>query len=127
MAHCISSRCVHPEEAWKLVKFLCGDAGQRALARSGTSVPVVKRIAMSDDFLAGFDRPPRSSIPTIFEVLASPPAPRGYARGYLEYTRRTTEILDLAWRNQITPTEACRRIDEQIDAILADQYRRTAP
>ncbi|GEM_PF-1366316 len=127
VAHCISSRCVHPEEAWKLVKFLCGDAGQRALARSGTSVPVVKRIAMSDDFLAGFDRPPRSSIPTIFEVLASPPAPRGYARGYLEYTRRTTEILDLAWRNQITPTEACRRIDEQIDAILADQYRRTAP
>lgn len=124
VAHCISARSPHPQEAWKLVKFLCGDPGQRALARSGTSVPVVKRIAMSDDFLAGFDRPPRSAIPTIFDVLASAPAPRGFARGYLEYTRRTTEILDLAWRNQITPTEACRRIDEQVDAVLAEQYGR---
>lgn len=127
VGHCISSRTTHPAEAWKLVKFLCSDRGQLALARSGTSVPVLKRAAMSADFLAGFDRPPRSSIPIIFHVFDGPPSPRGFGRGYLEYTRRITEVLDLAWRNQVTPTEACRRIDQRVDAVLADQYGRAAP
>jgi multiple sugar transport system substrate-binding protein len=129
VGHSIFARSPHPKEAWRLVKFLSGPVGQRALAKSGTSIPVLKSAAYSKDFLAGYDRPPQSSYHVIFDCFAPTAVdrPRMYAKGYLEYTRHSTAILDEVWRNTITPQAACQKIDEEIDAILAEQYPQTAP
>jgi multiple sugar transport system substrate-binding protein len=122
VAHCIFARTRHPKEAWRLVKFLSSESSQRELARSGTSVPVLKKAAFSDDFLAPFDRQPKSSYHVIFDGFKGPPSPGTYSKGYLEYTRHTQDILDAVWRNDHTPEEACRMIDRETDAILAEQY-----
>ncbi len=96
VGHCICAQTRHPNEAWRLVRFLSGDSGQRALARSGTSVPVLKRAAYSEDFMAPFDRPAKSSYHVIFDNFVQDPIPPTYCRGYLEYTRRSTEIHGVA-------------------------------
>jgi multiple sugar transport system substrate-binding protein len=127
MGHCIYAQTRYPEKAWRLVKFLSSHTGQRALARSGTSVPVLRSAAFSEDFLAPFDRPPRSSYHVIFDSLSGPPSPGKHSKGYIEYTRKRSNILDSVWRDMRSPEEACRMIDEETDAILAEQYGTTSP
>ncbi|MGD0566457.1 MAG: sugar ABC transporter substrate-binding protein [Candidatus Goldiibacteriota bacterium] len=48
----------HPEEAWKLLTFLAGEEGQKALAMTGLAQPAIKAIAESGAFLDG--KPPLS-------------------------------------------------------------------
>ncbi len=120
--HCIYSRTKVPEAAWKLVKFLSGDVSQRELARSGTSVPALNSAAFSSDFLAPFDRPPKSSYHVIFESLAQGEFQPRYTKGYLEYEDYARQTLQGVWSGVRTPEEACRMIDERTNAILAEQY-----
>ena len=127
VAHSIFARTKHPKEAWRLVKFLSGDSGQRALARSGTSVPVLKSAALSDDFLAGFDRPSKNGRSIIVRTLENASSPEQFAKGYLEYTRKITDTLDGVWRNTRTPEDACRMIDKHVDEILAQRYAAEKP
>jgi multiple sugar transport system permease protein/multiple sugar transport system substrate-binding protein len=47
----MSSTTKHPDEAFKLMKFLCGPGGQRLTAKSGLAVPCTRTVAESDDFL----------------------------------------------------------------------------
>lgn len=122
VAHCIYSGSRHKDEAWKLVKFLSSELSQRELARSGTSVPVLRKAALSEDFLAPFDRPQEASYQLIFKNLVSPRCRRRAPKGYQEYTRKARDILDAVWRNNRTPEEACRMIDEMTDTILAEKY-----
>jgi multiple sugar transport system substrate-binding protein len=122
MGHCIYSGTRSPEAAWKLVKFLSGEVSQRELARSGTSVPVLNRIAFSDDFLAPFDRPPKATYPLIFKNLESEQHVPTYARGYLEYSEAIRNITQGVWLNTRDAAQACRLIDEKVNAVLAEQY-----
>lgn len=48
----------HPEESWKLLTFLAGEDGQKALAGTGLAQPAIKTIAESPAFLDG--KPPVS-------------------------------------------------------------------
>jgi multiple sugar transport system substrate-binding protein len=48
----------HPQEAWKLLTFLAGEDGQKALALTGLAQPAIKSIAQSSAFLDG--KPPVS-------------------------------------------------------------------
>ncbi len=48
----------HPGEAWKLLTFLAGEEGQKALALTGLAQPAIKAIAESPAFLDG--KPPVS-------------------------------------------------------------------
>jgi ABC-type sugar transport system permease subunit/ABC-type glycerol-3-phosphate transport system substrate-binding protein len=41
----------HPDQAWELMKFLTGPAGQAMTARSGLAIPTLKSVAESNDFL----------------------------------------------------------------------------
>lgn len=50
----------HPEEAWRLVRFLAGVEGQKVYARSGLFVPVVRSAV--PDFMAAAHRTPRSEV-----------------------------------------------------------------
>ena len=122
VAHCIYGRSRNKDAAWKLVKFLSGEISQRALARSGTSVPVLKKAAFSEDFLAPFDRPPRKNYHIIFDNLQAPRSPRRAPRGYLQHTRDARNILEAVWRNNRTAKEACRMIDQRTNIILSEHY-----
>ena len=46
----ISSQSAHPEESWKLVRFLSGERMQRSLARLGLAIPTIRAAAESEDF-----------------------------------------------------------------------------
>jgi ABC-type glycerol-3-phosphate transport system substrate-binding protein len=43
----------HPDLDYELVKFLAGESGQRAMARTGLAQPAMRTIAASSDFLDG--------------------------------------------------------------------------
>jgi len=120
--HCIYSRTKVPEAAWRLVKFLSDDESQRALAKSGTSVPALKSAAYSDDFLAPFDRPPKESYKIIFKNLENGEYRPRYTKGYLEYEDYSRTVLQGVWSGVRTPEEACKLIDAKTNAVLAEQY-----
>ncbi len=46
----MSSQSRHPNEAWQLVRFLCGEDNQRALAKLGLAIPTLRAAAQSDAF-----------------------------------------------------------------------------
>ncbi|MEI7543034.1 MAG: sugar ABC transporter substrate-binding protein [bacterium] len=48
----------YPQEAWKLLTFLAGEEGQKALAKTGLAQPAIKAVAESAAFLDG--KPPLS-------------------------------------------------------------------
>jgi len=50
-SYAIWSESKHPEEAWKLIKFLVGPVGGRILSEGGEDVPARKSLAYSDAFL----------------------------------------------------------------------------
>lgn len=54
----ISSGTKHPEEAFKLMKFLCGPVGAVQQSRLGLAIPPLKSVAFSPDFLAPEGIPP---------------------------------------------------------------------
>ncbi len=53
VANAINSHTKHKEAAWKLVKFLSSREAQIAVAKSGTSIPILKNIAYSKYYLDG--------------------------------------------------------------------------
>jgi len=122
VAHCIYSGTKHPEAAWRLVKFLSGETSQRALARSGTSVPVLKSAAYSDDFLAPFDRPPKSSYDILYDNMKVTGYRPRFIRGYLEFMKESRQLLQQVWLGSVTALEGCRIMDETIENIVAEQY-----
>jgi multiple sugar transport system permease protein len=48
----MSAKTKEPEECFKLIKYLCGGAGVIDQTRLGLSIPPLKSVAYSDDFLA---------------------------------------------------------------------------
>lgn len=122
VAHCVYSGTKHPDEAWRLVKFLSSEKSQRALGRSGTSVPVHRKAAYSEDFLADFDRPPKSSYRVIYENLEGGDFVPQYTRGYLEYMKISRQVMNEVWLGVKTPLEGCREIDEKVNKVMALEY-----
>ncbi len=122
VAHVIYSGAKHPDAAWKLVRFLSGERSQRALGRSGTSIPVLKSAAFSEDFLAPFDRPARSSHKVIWDNLGRSEFVPRFSRGYLEYMKLTRQLMQEVWLGSKTPLEACEIVDKEVNEILREQY-----
>ena len=122
VAHCIYSGTRHPAEAYKLVKFLSSERSQKELAKSGTSVPVLKAARHWKEFLEPFDRPPKSSYHVIWESLSGRPRGVRFTKGYLEYSTARRRILEGVWRGNRSPEEACRMIDTETDRIIAEKY-----
>ncbi|MCS7033068.1 MAG: extracellular solute-binding protein [Phycisphaerae bacterium] len=70
----MSSRSRHPDEAFALLRFLCGREGQVQQARAQLAIPALRSVAMSDDFLS----PPPPEDPQ------EPPIPKYAAHLFLE-------------------------------------------
>ena len=54
----MSSHSQHPKEAYELVRFLCGRAGQVQQARAQLAIPALQSVAYSSDFLSPPGFPP---------------------------------------------------------------------
>jgi len=70
----MSSSTKHPEEAYKLMKFLCGSAGATMQSELGLAIPPLKSVANSPAFL----NPP--GIPSHRADIFLRPLEQGYAR-----------------------------------------------
>ncbi len=129
MGHCMNANTKYPNMAWKLIKFLSSEISQRSLARSGTSVPVLRKAAQSEDFLADFDRPPRKSYPVIWKSLSGRYSPSEFTLGYTEYMRLARNEIDTIWQDENPEGGAeamirrqCRKIDAETRNILIRLY-----
>ncbi len=60
-AWAMSKACKHKDEAFKLMKFLCGPEGARLQSRLGLAIPPLKSVANSRDFLNPPGIPPHNS------------------------------------------------------------------
>lgn len=58
----IAKKTPHPQEAWELVKFLCGPEGQAQAAELGLAIPTLKAVAHGPSFLQPGKKPEHSNI-----------------------------------------------------------------
>ncbi len=122
-AWAISSTSKHPDESFRLMKFLCGPDGQRLTALSGLAVPCTRPIAESDDFLQPGQRPANAKL--FIDLIDSarigqmPPQP--------EFARIMEEEVDQAIRlNQRTPKQSAENIESRWLAELKSPLRNKA-
>jgi len=90
----MSSTTKHPDESFKLMKFLCGTQGQRLTAQSGLAVPCTKPVAESDDFLQPGQKPANAQLfidlIDIARIGQMPPEPE-FARIFEEEVAQTIQ------------------------------------
>ncbi len=58
----IARTCPHPRQAFKLLKYLCGPAGQAREARLGLAIPSLKSVAQSSAFLSPGQLPKHTDV-----------------------------------------------------------------
>jgi hypothetical protein len=116
----ISSTSKHPDEAFTLLKFLCGPEGQVLTARSGLAVPCTKSVAESDDFLQPGQRPANARL--FVDLIES--GRLGQMPPQSEFTRIMQEEVEKSIRlNLQTPEEAGKLIEERWLAEIQSPLR----
>jgi len=117
VANGISSSTRHARAAWALTTFLSGDEAQRLLAKSGTSIPALRRVAESPDFLnagrPGVDRGVFLESLTWSRTLPFTPAAARWGE-------LVSKALDRVWLGEMTPREAMSEVAPKVDAVLAE-------
>ena len=121
----ISSTSKHPDESYKLLKFLCSPEGQRLTAKSGLAVPCIRSVAESDDFLQPGQRPANAKL---FVDLIDQ-GRLGQMPPQTEFVRIMQEEVENSIRlNLQTPEQAGKKIEARWLAELKSPLRnRTFP
>ncbi len=116
----MSSSTKHPDEAFKLMKFLCGPIGQRLTARSGLAVPCTKPVAESDDFLQPDQRPANARL--FIDLIQT--ARLGQMPPEAEFARIVEHETEQAIRlNKGSPEQAGKNIEARWLAELESPLR----
>ncbi len=116
VAHAISASTRHPDAAWRLTAFFSGEEAQRLLAKSGTSIPALKSVAESADFLeAGVPKVDRRVFLESLKWARTLPFTPATAR----WGEALLKALDRVWLGEQSPAEAMREVVPKVDAILA--------
>jgi len=55
--YAIFSSTAHPDEAWRLTRYMAGPPAMRAMAAAGIAQPAIRKIALSDAWLPGPNTP----------------------------------------------------------------------
>lgn len=119
-AWAMSSTSEHPDESFKLMKFLCGPEGQRLTALSGLAVPCIKSVAESDDFLQPGQKPANAQLfVDLIEISRL-----GQMPPQTEFTRIMQEEVEKSMRlNLQTPEQAGINIEKRWLAELQSPLR----
>lgn len=110
--HGIMKGTKHPEEAWKLLKFLSTTEAQAALAKPGVIIPARRTAATSPEFLEG---PPSNRMAFITAIQ--------FGRPDTIPTQVNTELdraLAPVWTGAKPASVALQEVQPVIDKILAD-------
>ena len=108
----------HPEEAWKLLTFLAGEEGQKALAQTGLAQPAIKAIAESPAFLDG--KPPVSKKFLLDAVNYGCFAPDTdkWQESLSSYIQ---PALDKVWAGDKKPSEVIPQAVRQVNSKLLNE------
>ncbi|MEW5693135.1 MAG: sugar ABC transporter substrate-binding protein [Candidatus Hydrogenedentota bacterium] len=117
VAYSIAKTSKHPDEAWRLVKYLTGPVGQKATARSGHAIPSIKSIASSDDFINAPALPQKINARVFLDSIEySAPTPTN-----VKWTRIDEKLgkqLQYVWENKKGAKEAIIALQKEAQAIL---------
>lgn len=125
----IVSSTPHPEEAWRLVKFMAGPVGMEAMAKAGIAQPAIRSLALTKDvWLPGPNTPveqlyPHSRIVTDRAVPFVKFDPT--ADYWPSVAERLGTGLDLLWNGQDTAKNVLGNSQaigqERLDTILKEE------
>jgi len=125
VAWAMSRRNQHPEQSWRLMKFLLGRAGQERVCQTGLAIPVLRSIAYSDCFTSPALKPDNDDVflkaaeaATYIEWPADP-------RYRDQLKTRLEEIFKLG--KPVRPALAAAQRDGQANenpSVFAEQYAR---
>ncbi|MEZ6190397.1 MAG: extracellular solute-binding protein [Phycisphaerales bacterium] len=119
-AWAMSSTTRHPDEAFKLMKFFCGPAGQKLTALSGLAVPCIRSVAESDDFLQPGQEPKNARLfVDLIDISRIGQLPAGS-----EFIRILQDETDRSIRlNQQSAAQAAEHVQQRWLAELASPLR----
>lgn len=121
----IWSRSQHPREAWRLLKFVCGQQAERVYANEGSSIPSLKAVAESP----AFNRPDTPWDEMKFVRAIDHARFMRKTKEWDEVSLEMGRFLDLVMMpadsdRRITPEQFCRRMQGEIEEILAKRAAR---
>jgi ABC-type sugar transport system permease subunit/ABC-type glycerol-3-phosphate transport system substrate-binding protein len=114
----MSSSCKHPDEAFELLRFLCGPPGQKTMAHLGLAIPSMKSIAESNDFLGGKPDHAQIFLDSIkYGVIPQIPAEREFAQYFDD------EISACLTENRVTPLQAAQNLTQRWQREMASPLK----
>ncbi|MDR3691821.1 MAG: extracellular solute-binding protein [Fimbriimonas sp.] len=127
--YCIFRGTPHPDEAWRLTRYMAGPVAMEAMARAGIAQPAIKRIALTPGIWAhGPTTPKEQEYPANIVVTdTAVPFVRFEPSAYYwpSVSDRLSAGLDLVWsgQKQAEPVlkEAQKNGQARLDALLKDE------
>ncbi|MGE0199878.1 MAG: sugar ABC transporter substrate-binding protein [Candidatus Melainabacteria bacterium] len=113
--YAMSSGTTHPEESFRLIRFLSSAKANARFAASGLIVPARKDVATSEDFLSPGRRPVHSSV--FLDVIEFGVPTRTPPR-WNEISEVVKLALDKVWEGADTPAEALQPVAPAVNRIL---------
>ncbi|MDP8263451.1 MAG: sugar ABC transporter substrate-binding protein [Candidatus Ancaeobacter aquaticus] len=113
--NCINSSSQHPEEAWKLVKFLSSDAAMQLAAESRNCVPAIKSVAYSKEFM---HYPPKDVSIFVDSINSSETENPGLANWFEYVDKVIGPDVEKVIYDQLTIQEAVSDISKRGNDIL---------
>lgn len=115
-AYCITSESPRQDQAWEFVEFALSETGQRALAKTGRTVPSNIEVSRSRAFL-GTGLPPSRSRVFLDAIDVVRPVPT--ISTWPEIEDVTSTILEDAMYKGLTVEETVQRLDEETRDLFA--------
>lgn len=125
----VTAQSKHPKEAWELVRFLCGEEGQKILADSGLFVPCRRDVALSSEFLKAEGAPKnRYALVSMMDdrngkkpwAILRPWSGNRWGDGEEILNSRLSSFLFGEPKAGETPESVAKDINAQVNAILAE-------
>ncbi len=121
----MASASRHKDEAFRLLRFLCGPEGQKLTARSGLAIPPTRAAAESDDFLQPGLPPANAGL--FIDLMDN--ARVAQMPQETEFARYLNEEIDQAIRlNRLTPEAAAAHVERRwLDELGSPLRQNTFP
>lgn len=118
--YAMNARTPHPEQAWKLIRYLAGTTVQKLRAESGDSLPSMPLIAQSPDFLLN-PKPPANRLAVIRQAELSVPPP--YHPRWPSIVQEIALMIEsfMAEEDPLPIRVAIQNATRQINRILAGE------
>jgi multiple sugar transport system substrate-binding protein len=110
----ISSKTKHKPEAWRFFKFLLSREVAEKMVKTGSGFPIKKSVAFSDALM---NNPPPDNREAFLTSLKNGRY-RPFARQWDRIQRITDDELALLWTGEKSLEQACKDIEEKVNAIL---------